>query len=310
MKQKSKIKIGLLYGGPSSEYDVSLKTAAQVKKYLSKDKYTVIPILISRNGQWPKGYTLAELKQKIDVAFIAMHGNYGEDGIVQGLLESVRIPYTGSGVLASSLAMDKYRSGLVAHSIGIKVPYSNLDSSVNLDKLSDVVIVKPNTGGSSVGVQMLSKPQLKKMMYAKSITEHYIVQEYIRGVECTASVLEVEEGTKALPVIEIVPRSKFYDYKAKYSEGGSTHIIPARFSKKISEKIQQAALSMHAALGCKTMSRSDFIITAQNYIYYLETNTIPGMTATSLLPEAAKYTGIGFPDLLDLIIKSALTHDF
>lgn len=306
MKQKTKIKIGLIYGGPSTEHEVSVRSAEQVKKYLDKNKYLILPIKISKQGEWPKNLHPYNLKNKIDIAFIVMHGEYGEDGTIQALLESENIPYTGSRVLASSLAMDKFRSGLIAKSVGLRTPYTNLGSAVDVSKFFDSAIIKPNTGGSSVGVKLISKFQLKRLVSTHKINENEVVQEYISGVECTVSVIEINSQAKPLPVIEIVPKSKFYDFKSKYAVGGSEHIIPGRFSKSVIAKLQVQAKLIHETLGCRGMSRSDFLINRQNQIFYLETNTIPGMTKTSLLPQAAQNIGIQFPELLDLIVKASL----
>lgn len=306
MKQKTKIKIGLIYGGPSSEHEVSVRSAEQVKKYLDKNKYLILPIKISKQGRWPKNLHPYNLKNKIDIAFIVMHGEYGEDGTIQALLESENIPYTGSRVLASSLAMDKFRSDLIAKSVGLRTPYTNLGSAVDVSKFFDSAIIKPNTGGSSVGVKLISKSQLKRLVSTHKINANEVVQEYISGVECTVSVIEINGQAKPLPVIEIVPKSKFYDFKSKYAVGGSEHIIPGRFSKSVIAKLQAQAKLIHETLGCRGMSRSDFLINRQNQIFYLETNTIPGMTKTSLLPQAAQNIGIQFPELLDLIVKASL----
>lgn len=304
-KTNTKIRVGILSGGPSPEYEVSLVTAGQVKKNLDKSKYIAIPIRVSKTGQWPKGLSPEKLSSKIDVAFIAMHGYYGEDGIVQSLLEANNIPYTGSGILASALAMDKWRSSLVAQAVGIRTPFTILPSKDNIDLsgFGKMVVVKPNTGGSSVGVKMIAKSQLKTEL-RKSKTP-LLVQELISGREFTVSVLGADHP-RALPVIEILHKAKFYDYHAKYSAGGSEHIVPAKISDKLREELQAAAVSMHIASGCRGASRSDFLMSADRKLYYLETNTIPGMTPTSLLPQAAQAAGISFTALLDLLIVGAL----
>ncbi len=319
--KKSKLVIGLIFGGRSAEREVSINTAAQIKRHLSPKKYKVLPIEISRSGKWPAGSNLLLLGRKIDLAFIAMHGPYGEDGTIQGLMEMLNIPYTFSGVLASSLAMDKFRAQHFLNDFGILTPRSVLIGKTdpegiqrsgrkNLGKFGAKLVVKPNRLGSSVGVHVISN---NKAAIDKALTQVFryddqaLAQEFIAGMEITAPILG-NDRPRPLPVIEIVPKasaSKFYDYKAKYAAGGSQHIIPARLPAALQKKVQAQAVTIHQALGCRGVSRSDFIVTKTGKIYFLETNTIPGMTATSLLPDSAAKIGIKFPDLLDRIIKLA-----
>jgi D-alanine-D-alanine ligase len=318
---KKKLKLGVIYGGRSEERDVSLHTAEQVIKFLDKKKYSVVPIEIAKDGSWPKTVKLDQLRDRIDLAFIAMHGPFGEDGTIQGFFETLGIPYTFSGVLASSLAMDKSRSQQLLSSLAVKVPQSILltrhtvlqNSTTALKEvknLGKIIIVKPNRLGSSVGVHKIENKPALVIKALKDVLKHddnVLVQEFITGWEITASVLGNDQP-KALPLIEIIPKAKdsiFYDYAAKYEDGGSDHIIPAKLPKNLTKQIQNTAILAHLSLGCLGVSRSDFIVTANQEVYYLETNTIPGMTSTSLLPQSAAKAGISFTKLLDMIIRLA-----
>ncbi len=319
--RNKKLKVGVIYGGQSAERAVSMHTATEVKKHLDPNKYTIVPIEISATGVWPKRIPLERLNKTIDVAFVAMHGPYGEDGTIQGLLETLGVPYTFSGVLASALGMDKFRTAMLAEYVGIRTPQTvMIRKSVwgkakkqllaDIKKLGKKIVIKPNLLGSSVGVSII-RNSLKAAEQIIGRTFKYssevLVQEFIEGTEITVGVLG-NARPRALPLIEIVPNKKastFYDYEAKYADGGSEHIIPARVSKSTATAIQQAAIDMHELLGCRGVTRSDFILTKSG-AYFLEINTIPGMTATSLIPHAAASIKINFPQLLDKIIALAL----
>lgn len=315
-----KLRVGVIYGGESAEREVSLHTAEQIRKFLDKNKYHVLPIEISKTGKWPAKVALKNLRQQIDLAFIAMHGSYGEDGTIQGLLEMLHVPYTFSGVLASSLAMDKLRTAQLVAANGVLTPRTLKATKAEWDrgsrkilpqikKLSTTVVLKPNASGSSIGVQIVDRNNLTSQLITKAFRKdrELLFQEYIVGKELTAPVLGNDQP-QALPLIEIVPtlpEGQFYDYQAKYAAGGSEHIIPAPVSKRLYKQIQDTAVRAHAILGCRGVSRSDFIVTKDNKAYFLELNTIPGMTSTSLLPQSADVAGIPFPKLLDRIIKLA-----
>jgi len=321
MKTK-KLKIGLVYGGKSAEHEVSVRTAKEIQKYLDPKKYQVTPFYISKTGEWPKKVKIDQLKAKIDFAFIAMHGPFGEDGKIQGFFETLGIPYTFSGVLASSLAMDKFRAQQLLATMQIPVPETVIVTKYQFAKkkkdvikyakrLGHTLIVKPNYLGSSVGVRKIKNTPQALTEALKETFKHdgqALIQEFVQGKEVTAPVLGNAQP-KNLPLVEIVPTkvgSDFYDYAAKYEEGGSEHLIPAKLSKQLSKDIANMALLAHLTLGCRGVSRSDFIISDSGKIYYLETNTIPGMTPTSLLPQSAATAGINFPKLLDSIISLAL----
>lgn len=258
--------------------------------------------------------------ERVDVALIAMHGPYGEDGTMQGLLELLGIPYTGSGVLASALAMDKLRSRQIFEWHRIPVPgYITVTPQnwrnrglVHLEvaqHLEYPCVVKPNAVGSSIGVSLVRNAAAldPAVDAAFAYGPVVLVEEYVRGTELTCGILDDPDTGRAvpLPLIEVVPHSDFYDYEAKYAAGGSEHLIPARVNTDVAGRAQAMAVQAYEALGCEGMGRVD-MIARHGDLVVLEVNTIPGMTATSLLPDAAKAAGISFADLLDRIIRSAL----
>lgn len=258
--------------------------------------------------------------ERLDVALIAMHGPYGEDGTMQGLLELLGIPYTGSGVLASALAMDKLRSRQIFEWHRIPVPGTvSVTPDVWRDRghvrrevaqhLGYPCVVKPNAVGSSIGISLVRDAASldAAVQAAFAYGGVVLVEEYVAGTELTCGILDDPETGRpqALPVIEIVPHADFYDYEAKYADGGSDHLIPARVSAEVAARAQALALRAYEALGCAGMGRVD-MIARESDIVVLEVNTIPGMTATSLLPDAAKAAGLAFGALLDRIIRSAL----
>lgn len=257
------------------------------------------------------------------VAFIAMHGTYGEDGTIQGLLELAGIPYTGSGVLASALAMDKAISAKLLSQQGLATPrfvvFGKNDWRKNKKRITGKirglrypVVIKPKDLGSSVGITIVKKPSelLKAARTALSHSPDVMAQEYIRGKELTCGVIDkgTPETAIALQPTEIIPKtSAFFDYHAKYTPGASQEITPPRLPKSVIRNIQKAALAAHRALGCSGMSRTDMILT-DSKLYVLEVNTIPGMTETSLLPQAAKACGISFPKLLERIVEAGINR--
>lgn len=305
-------------GGPSSEHDVSLMSGTMVCGALSKDRYDATPIIIGKNLEWqfPKknisdfgqGLSYFEHTIRPDVVFIAMHGAWGEDGALQAILESLGLPYTGSGMLASALAMDKVRAGLMFERVGLKTPSTVVlerGDSYSDSELSFPCIVKPADGGSSVGVALVSDEEVlnEKIRDAFQYAERVLVQPYITGMEVTCGVLEKDGVARALPPTEIVAE-RFFDYEAKYAAGKAEEITPARLAEETRAKIQEYALRAHHVLGCRGFSRTDMIV-APDDMYVLETNTIPGLTQNSLLPKAAEVDGISFPQLLEIMIDSA-----
>ena len=313
------LKLAVLCGGPSSEHEVSLNTAKMILKNLDRKKYTPTLVTIQKDGKWKFGsakpIAIGDALSKLgsfDFAFIAMHGVFGEDGRMQALLEWVGVPYSGSGVLSSGMAMDKGISNDIFKTIGMKVPrYKVLNRNWPSDKYQFEIpaVVKPIDGGSSVGVFIAHSENdfQKAVRKVLAKNERVMVQQFIKGREFTCGVLEGSNGIAfALPPTEIIPRSsKFFDYKAKYNVGGSLEVTPAKLSPAMTKAMQAMALKAHHALNCRGMSRSDFLLKGSTF-FILETNTIPGMTETSLLPQAARAAGIDFSAMLDLIIKAGL----
>lgn len=311
-KEMRKKKIGILLGGLSAEREVSLRSGTAVLKALKSIGYPVVAIDA-------KGDFYAKLKkQKIEQVFIALHGGHGENGAVQGMLEIMGIPYTGSGVLASSLAMDKVASKKIFLYHKIPVPAfsiiersavssqqsakdaSHLTSHASPGRLKLPVVVKPSTEGSSVGVAIVKDQKAFQTALKKAFVygETVLIEKYIRGQEVQIAILD----NKVLGGVEVRPSDEFYSYKAKYTAGRTQYIFPPQLDSKTYRKAEKAALAAHQALGCSGATRVDLIIDKNNNPYVLEVNTIPGMTETSLLPKIAKNAGLEFPQLIRRIL--------
>ncbi|MBV5341253.1 MAG: D-alanine--D-alanine ligase [Deltaproteobacteria bacterium] len=299
---KSK-KIGVLYGGFSAEREVSLKSGAAVYQALVAQGYNAVAIDVGRD------LAVVLKREGIEAAFIALHGRYGEDGCVQGLLELLQIPYTGSGVLASALAMHKLYSKQTFTACGIlTAPFCcyRRGESVSLAELPFglPLVVKPVQEGSSVGVSIVREEnQLEDaLQLAFNHDDEILVEQYIKGQEVQVGILD----DRPIGAIEIVPKNEFYDFEAKYTDGMAEHIFPAHLEQSLYEKAQQIGLAAHRALGCRGYSRVDLLVTTAGDCYVLEVNTLPGMTALSLFPEiAAKGAGLPFEALVSRIIESA-----
>lgn len=301
---KDKI-IGVLLGGLSKEREISLKSGNAILDALLTKGYDAIPIDVDR--QIDK--TLQD--KGVEVAFLALHGRYGEDGCIQGLLELRQIPYTGSSVLASALAMDKFLSKEILTSEGIPTaPHDFFDGSY--ERASDFikrmqvpfpVVVKPNREGSTIGITKVedSKDLKGAIQEAAELDSRVLVEQFVQGREVTVGVL----NQKALPVLEVIPKSGFYDFEAKYTPGATEYICPAEISSELTQKLQDFAKKVCYRLGCEGVSRADFIISEDQVPYFLEVNTLPGMTSTSLVPKAAQVAGISFEDLVEQILQSA-----
>lgn len=354
------IKVGILLGGKSPEHEISLQSGVNIAKILDKNKYSVKLIPITKNGDWiisskPESvvheinlieevlsadfftrfmqnntvdsfYGINFNKVDCDVFIIGLHGGEGENGTIQGFLDTYNKPYTGSGVLASAIAMDKDISGCIFKNAGMNVPTYKTVTAENYTpgeapSFGFPVIVKPASGGSSVGVKKISdQVELDKAIVelfsenstGKNPRSHeaaVMIQEYISGTEVSCGVLDIKKGedfiTTALPVTEIIPSFEFFDYKAKYTKGLSNEITPANISQEMTKVIQDSALRAHQILGCKGYSRTDFIIKGDK-VYILETNTLPGMTGTSLIPQQVKAAGYSMPDVFDWLIEGAM----
>lgn len=305
-----KLTIALLSGGISSEREVSLNSGRQVFEALDTRRYNVVRY--DPQTDLPR---LVADAPRIDAALIVLHGPYGEDGTVQGLLDLLGIPYQGAGVLGSALAMNKLAAKRIYEQAGLTVPPYCVIRRGPLPELSACVrhlglpvVVKPVQGGSSIGVSIVdSEQELKAAVEAAFGFDGQILMEaFIQGVELTVGVLG-NDDLQALPVIEIVPGSghAFFNYAAKYTAGATEEICPARIPDHLAQKAQAVGRKAHEALFCRGYSRTDMILRGEE-LYVLETNTIPGMTATSLFPQAAATAGIAFPRLLDRLIELSL----
>lgn len=317
--------VAVLMGGTSAERAVSLASGQMVVEGLHQKGHRVYPIEITADGFWRNREkdvlaisipcsVMEALDPIPDIVFIALHGPMGEDGTVQGLLETLSIPYTGSGVLASALGMDKRKSRLLFAGASLLVPphlmiqdHRNIAETVqSAENLWGYpLVVKPNDSGSSLGVTITrdSRQMPENIEQAFTLSQQVLLEPYLAGTEITAPLLG-NESPKALPVIEIVPPGEFFDYRCKYN-GLTQEICPARIPSVQLDHAQQIAVTAFVLLGCSGFARADMII-SQNQIYLLEMNTIPGLTRESLVPKAAKAAGLSFSDLLDQIVKLGL----
>ena len=304
------IRVAVLLGGRSAEREVSLNTGGQVAEALNSMGFDVVTIDTDDDE-----FVVSLVGAQADVVFICLHGRFGEDGTVQGLCELLELPYIGSGGLASALAIDKVKSKQVFSHIGLSTPdYAVLHRGelVEIDELvatlGEKTVVKPANEGSSVGMTIVHEAAELPAAIEKAF-EHdrtILVERFVAGVEVTVAVIGNEDAV-ALPTLEIEPVHEFYDYDSKYVPGMSRHIIPAGVSEEAREECQRLALSAHKTLGCRGISRSDTIVADDGSVWLLETNTIPGMTSTSLVPDAARAAGIEFPELCRMIVEYALT---
>jgi len=317
---KKKRRIAVLMGGPSSEHDVSLKSGEHVIASLDREKYEVRRAVVRKNGTWT--VSPEELCAMHDVAFIAMHGTYGEDGTVQRILHDARVPYTGSYMLPSALAMNKFLSTRLFRDGGLTTPLSLFIAQNEwhrspheiFQRIREYIgfpaIIKPNDQGSSVGVSIVSHEGecAHAFSHVFGLSRAALAQPYIRGREMTCGVLDHGWIGSAYPLLptEIVPRvSHFFDYRAKYAVDGSNEITPARVHAPLLRELQRTAVRAHTLLGARGFSRTDMILDEKKRIYVLEVNTIPGLTEQSLLPKAAHTSGVLFPALLDHLITNA-----
>jgi len=301
-----KQRICVLKGGISAEREISLKTGEAVEKGLKEAGYRTFS-LDSKDRSF--FYRLVE--EKPDLVFIALHGAYGEDGTIQGWLELAGITYTGSGVLASALAMDKANSKRILMSQDVPVPPFQMVGRASEDSVNSQFslpwVVKPVRGGSTLGVSLVKEKEELKGALKQAF--HYdscgaVIEEYIQGKEITVGIIDDPEP-RVLPIIEILPKNELYDYKAKYTNGFCEFVVPARLERSEYLRVQEVALRVYRNLGCRDFARVDMIMRDGNP-YLLEVNTIPGLTEKSLLPRAAQAEGTSFPALVEKIVKSAL----
>ncbi len=349
MSSARRLNIGILMGGRNSEHEVSLLSGKMVIQNLNYQTYRALPILISRSGVWnvSKNYIetseqaqrwqIVKLPQKsfssnwysllslqIDLIFIALHGKHGEDGEPQGFLETLQIPYSGSGILGSAITIDKVISKkiyqhhriLTPHSICMEMILIRKEPHRCLSKIKTEIgfpcVLKIPDQGSSQGMGIARKPNEAIRLFQKLKTwgSQLLIEKYIQGREVTCAVIDLYNKNKVvpspLPPTEIKPRNRpYFDYYAKYTTGASQEITPAALTSHVTAKIQQIALTCHDILRCRVLSRTDMILAGQK-IYVLETNSIPGLTPTSLLPQAAAAAKISFEKLIDHIIQTSL----
>jgi D-alanine-D-alanine ligase len=301
--------VAVLKGGWSAEREVSLVSGAACARALSDSGYRVTEIDAGR-----------ELHKQLmeaapDVVFNALHGRWGEDGCVQGLLEVMGLPYTHSGVLASALAMDKERAKHVFRAIGIPCAESRVVNRIDASRehqMEPPYVIKPVNEGSSVGVYIIregdNRPPGDLGTDKWTLGDEVMVEKYLPGRELTVAVM----GDRALAVTDIVPQTKFYDYEAKYAPGGSRHIVPADVPAEVTDAVMRWAVEAHRALGCRGVTRADFRYddtrSGTGGVFILEVNTQPGMTPTSLVPEQAHHAGITFTELVRWMVEDASCH--
>jgi len=307
-------KIAILMGGPSEEREISIKSGEAVSQVLSKNGENVVDIIIPQAER----ESLCALEKKafnflknknIDVAFIALHGWFGEDGTIQKILDKLKIPYTGSDFLSCKKALDKEISRKIFQDNNIPVPkYKVLNSKdkIDFDALADgrfPVVVKPSSQGSSIGLNIVD--DIKRLKYAAkeafSYCDAILIEEYLSGSELTVGILD----DKVLPVIEVIVQEEFYNFKAKYQDKKTEYIVPAKISNDLEFLVKKISLSAYNSLDCKGMGRVDIKLDKLNNPKVLEINTIPGLTSKSLLPKAAESAGIDFYNMCRIILESA-----
>lgn len=318
-------------GGMSSEHEVSLKSGQGVLNAIDREWYEPVGVVIGRDGAWhiqeelPRSLydALPRLRDLgIGCVFIALHGPFGEDGRMQGMLDLLDLPYTGSGCAASALAMDKVRCKAVVGAQGIRVAGHvaldrdtwTMDSGAVMEAVRSEIgfpcIIKPSRQGSSVGIAIPQNEDEFRTGVEKvlAVDEYIMVEAYVTGTEVTCAVLHAEEGgmIRPLPVTEIRPKTAaWFDYEAKYTPGATEEITPAQIPEQTAEMVREAAAYVHDIVGCRGWSRSDFIIDAKGPVW-LEVNTVPGLTPTSLFPQAAAAAGISYQRMVSLFIEAAL----
>lgn len=304
-----KCPVALLCGGTSSERDISLSSGAAAAQALTKAGFPVTMLDPASKEDLGK-----LLDGDFAVAFLCMHGKGGEDGTLQGFLETIGLPYTGSGVWASALAMDKTKAKVFYREAGIPTPVSqwlrkgfDVDVDAIVGELGTHLVVKAASGGSTLGLYIVENVEGLRDALEKafSLDDDVLVEQFVAGSEYTVSVVGNSDPA-ALPIIQILPANDFYDFESKYAPGGSRHICPAPLTEEQTAAMQAIAEAAHEALGCRGVSRTDFIMDEQGSMWALETNTLPGMTATSLLPDAARVMGVSFPELCTQLVELAL----
>jgi len=301
-------KIVILKGGYSAEREVSLVSATEIGKTLASIGYEVEILDPATFKSW-EALTLQIKEIQPRIVFIGLHGGEGEDGRLQALLTLAQIPFTGTGYIASAIAMDKFLSKLIAKELNVPIPAYRLIYHQDVLHLDDIVndlglplVVKPNDSGSSVGVSIVKTKEdlLDAINQAFQYGTRVLVEEFIEGRELTVTILD----GKPLPVVEIRPKAGWYDYVNKYTKGQTEYLVPAPLTNAEAKRVQQYALSIYQLMNCQSYSRIDFRFTGKEF-YFLEVNTLPGMTSLSLTPMAAKASGVDFGSLLETIIRTS-----
>ena len=296
MWNKETTKIGVLMGGLSSERKISVKSGSAVAEALRTRGWNTVEIDVDH--QLPQNL----LSEGINVAWNALHGIYGEDGCVQGLLEMMNIPYTGSSVQSCAISMDKSATKLILNDTIVQLIPDRMvmhGEEVSMDWFP--CVLKDPLGGSSIGVWICHTPQDLKDGYAQSDTKEFLLERYIQGEEITVAVF----SDRAYPVVSIRPKEGFFDLEAKYTKGKTEYLVPSPLSGIICSNAQKQAVEAYRKLDMSGIARADFIVTEQSEIFFLEINASPGMTATSLSPMAAQAVGVSFPELVEQILNSA-----
>lgn len=306
--------VAVVMGGPSAEREVSLNTGAAIANALREYGYTnVVEIDLD-----PRNFGKQLAESKAEVVFNAVHGLYGEDGRLQTLLEICEMPYTGSGMIASVSCMDKVITKRMLRDAGISTPacliVNKKESGIKekiMQRFSLPVVIKPASQGSSIGVEIVKEEnQLDEALAnAFKYSRDILVEEFISGKELTVSMMQKDGEVVALPVIHIAPHSGTYDYHSKYTKGATEYICPADLDEETTKKVQEISKQAYEVLGCSGVARADVMLDEEGNGYVLEINTVPGMTATSLVPKAAAAAGISFPELCNIILQSASVNN-
>lgn len=318
MTLSKKSKIAVLFGGISLEREISLRSGNNCFAALKRKGYENAELVDIKSID-----EAHSLKTKnIDFALLTTHGKYGEDGALQGILEWLKIPYTGSSILASAIAMDKWITKQIAKNIGLSCAKAFLLTNKNkkglntnkiwseLSKSNGAVFIKPKDDGSSLNTFKIKteKELSDKINEIDLATTDYLIEEYIKGREITVSIIDLNGALKVLPILELKPKNEFYDYEAKYTKGMTEFILPAPLNEKLKNRIEEESIKIFNEIGCSSFGRVDFIISEDETPYLLELNLLPGMTDTSDLPAQAKAAGIEYDELVEIIIKSAKLH--
>jgi D-alanine-D-alanine ligase len=304
--------IGVLMGGMSGEREVSLRSGRNCLTALESLGYSVVAIDVLQDV----AQRLDE--EQVEVAFLALHGRYGEDGTIQGLLEIMGVPYTGSGVLASALGMNKIASKKVVRESGIQTPDyceikaaedPNLAADRVVDRLGVPVMVKPCEEGSSLGVSKCNDRQELADCLKDALPKYgaMFAEQFVTGTETTIGVIQRDGRLEALPILELVPKKEFYDFEAKYTEGMTEFILPARLAPPVYEKAQQTATQAFEAIGCRGYARIDVMVDRGGSPWFIEVNTLPGMTELSDLPAQARAAGMSYEELVETILLTAVS---